>query len=229
LLQAYIAQRNDLSQVQQGVVAIGENSPKPVPKQGKEPTPDALNVSISSISFPNWSDRIAIAQQSSKIFGQFDEDSIRWGNLMHELLALVHSTADAEEALVTFFSRNHLTQSAQTEPAADDTNTIANELKDSLLQMLSQPEVARFFRPEDKSLNECNLVWHGGVLRPDRVVFAAKENETWVVDFKTGAPNTEHHAQVMHYCDAIRAMGHPIVKGYLLYIGHTHCQVLPCA
>ncbi|MBR3985790.1 MAG: UvrD-helicase domain-containing protein [Bacteroidales bacterium] len=229
LLQAYLAQRNDLSQVQQRVVAIGENSPKPVPKQGNEPTPEALNVSISSISFPNWSDRIAIAQQSSKIFGQFDEESIRWGNLMHELLALVHSTADAEEALVTFFSRNHLTQSAQTEPAADDTNTIANELKDSLLQMLSQPEVARFFRPEDKSLNECNLVWHGGVLRPDRVVFAAKENETWVVDFKTGVPNTEHHAQVMHYCDAIRAMGHPTVKGYLLYIGHTHCQVLPCA
>lgn len=228
LLQDYLAQRNDLQEVRERVVALGENSGKREEcGEGKESKEGGIkNVLLTSVSFPNWSDRIAIAEQSAKIFGQMDEDSIRWGNQMHELLSLVHNTEDAEEALGIFLSRNHLVDDNLDDNA--DGNGDAEALKKALRQMLSQPEVARFFRPEDECKNECNLVWNGEVLRPDRIVFAGKEKEVWVVDFKTGVPQTDHNAQVMHYCDALRAMGHTTVKGYLLYIGTDHCQVLPC-
>ena len=230
LLQDYLAQRNDLHEIRPGVAALGENSPKESvsqaentskKKEEQESKEDIMaNVQLTSVSFPDWTDRIAIAEQSAKIFNQFDESSIRWGNQMHEVLALIHSTADAEEALSTYQLRH--------KPSDEDTDESVAALRISLSHMLSQPNVRRFFRPEDQCKNECNLIWHGEVLRPDRIVFAAKENEVWVVDFKTGAPQTDHHAQVIHYCDALRAMGHPTVKGYLLYIGTDHTQVLPC-
>jgi ATP-dependent exoDNAse (exonuclease V) beta subunit len=171
-------------------------------------------VSVYSVTFPGWSDRIAIAEQSAKIFGQLEQDPVRRGNQMHELLSLIHSTNEAEEALSHYLARNPM-------EAAE-----AEVLSTSLRQMLNQPEVARFFQPQHSCKNECSLAWQGEVLRPDRIVFTP--DQTWVVDFKTGLPQTSHHAHVLHYCDAIRAMGFPSVKGYLIYIGSEHCQVLPC-
>lgn len=225
LLRDYLLQRSDLHTVREGVAALGQNSPKSQSGDENKREEDKITgVTLESVSFPDWSGRIAIAEQAARIFGRLDETSIRWGNRMHALLSLVHSTADAEEALDLFLSSNRLTD----ENATPNDKADAQALGESLRQMLNQPEVARFFRPEDRCKNECDLVWQGEVLRPDRIVFAAKEEEVWVVDYKTGAPQTSHHAQVLHYCNALHAMGYPSVKGYLLYIGPTHSQVLPC-
>ena len=103
----------------------------------------------------------------------------------------------------------------------------ADSLRDTLHNMMKQEDVAKFFDPAYRSLNECNLVCQGVVSRPDRIVFTP--SETWVIDFKTGSPRNEHRDQVSRYCQAIAAITHSLqVKGYLLYIGPDHCQVLPC-
>ncbi len=220
LLHDYLTARHGLSQEPEGEVTLGQNSPKDLEEKRKQKEVEIVDATLETVSFPDWSDRIAIAEQSAKIFDRLAEDSIRRGNQMHALLSLIHNSDDAEEALGAFLTNNRLTDDGE----AEDVKI----LRDSLHQMLSQPEVARFFRPEDHCKNECDLVWQGEVLRPDRIVFAAKEEEVWVVDFKTGAPQTTHHAQVLHYCNALHAMGYPTVKGYLLYIGPNNCQVLCC-
>ncbi len=214
LLRDYLSGLDGLNEVRGGVVSLGENSAKAPSAQSQDEENGPSNVSVHSITFPGWSDRIAIAEQSAKIFGQLEQDPVRRGNQMHELLSLIHSTNEAEEALSHYLARNPM-------EAAE-----AEVLSTSLRQMLNQPEVARFFQPQHSCKNECSLAWQGEVLRPDRIVFTP--DQTWVVDFKTGLPQTSHHAQVLHYCDAIRAMGFPSVKGYLIYIGSEHCQVLPC-
>lgn len=215
LLQDFLRQRQDTQEVRPGVFSIGENSCKET-KESHDNAPTI--VQLSRLSFPDWSNRIAIARQADLIV-PLGNDSIRHGNLVHALLSSLHHTDDAEEALQTFLSNNRL----------DDKES--KRLADTLHQMLSQKEVARFFSPAYECKNECDLVFHHEILRPDRIVYTPEE--IWIVDFKTGMPKIEHRLQVAHYCEAIADMESASpsprpVKGFLLYIGDKNCQVIDC-
>lgn len=211
LLDDYCQLRDDKIEIRENVVGFGDNSPK---KSHEEKNSPASNIETNTIAFPGWTNRIAIAEQSAKIFGTVDETSIRRGNQIHELLSLIKDYRDKAHAIDYFALRYHL-EDAEKE-----------DIKNLIDKMLESPQVMRFFSPENTCKNECSLIWKGEVLRPDRVVFTP--TETWVIDFKTGAPKLDHQIQVLRYCDAIQAMGYPMVKGYLMYIGTERCQVIAC-
>ena len=210
LLHDYMSSRTDTHIIRPNVVALGNT--EPTSKKGIDQSP--ATESISTITFPSWNARIAIAKQSAHIFSQLDDTAIRHGNQVHEVLSLIHSTDDTDNALDTYCRR-----------IRPDEITAAT-LKQTLHNMMQQPEVARFFNPLFPSKNECNIAWNDEVIRPDRIVFTPES--VWVIDYKTGQPKPEHIDQVLHYCDALHAMGNPTVKGYLLYLGTDSCQVLPC-
>lgn len=208
LLWNFLNQSTKATQLEDKVFCIGSNADKVADTKsasGKE------TVTMSGVSFPTWGNRITIADQTSDLLGGADNEHVRLGNLMHDILSKIHTLNDTEAALKQHFAHQQITEDEMAKISA------------SLSKMLSQGDVTRFFDPQYESKNECSMVWNGEVLRPDRIVIA--DNETWVVDFKTGAPKAEHHAQVSHYCDAIKAMGYNNVKGYLLYIGTESCQV----
>lgn len=210
LLNDYMLERDDKREIRPGVNGLGENGVR----QNKVEAADSVEtVQMGGVSFPDWSDRIAIAEQAAQTFGERDEESIRRGNIVHGVLSMIDNRDHTEEAFARYLMLNPTDQ-------AD-----IDEIKTMIQNMLAQNDVARFFDPEYECKNECSLVSHGDVLRPDRLVFTP--DETWVIDFKTGAPNAEHHIQISHYCDVIASMGYPRVKGYLIYIGAQHCQVLP--
>lgn len=212
LLSDFMAERTDAKTVRANVLCLGENTSKQL--KTKEEREQMENVQMERVSFPSWGHRIAIAEQSQKIFGEIDTLSIRRGNQVHDLLSLIHHTGEIETALNKYTKANRLLTEE------------AEELRQVVGNMMLQNDVAKFFSPDYECKNECSLVTQGEVLRPDRIVFTP--NETWVVDFKTGAPKTDHRSQVGHYCQVIAEMGYPNVKGYLLYIGAEKCQVLPC-
>jgi ATP-dependent helicase/nuclease subunit A len=54
-------------------------------------------------------------------------------------------------------------------------------------------------------------------LRPDKLV--VNEENVRVIDFKTGEVQDKHEKQVMMYCNSLKAMGYPVVEGYLYYAG----------
>lgn len=213
LLQDYMSQRSDAATGRPGTLTIGESSPK-VSKPEQEKGESTTNKQIDSVTFPDWASRIAIAEQSAFVFGELDESSVRRGNQIHELLATIRHSGEASDAVADYIVRNRIADAE------------ASELKSLMDNMLGQNDVARFFNPQYEVKNECDIAWHGNVLRPDRIVLA--DNETWVVDFKTGMPKAEHRLQVERYCTAVHEMGYPDVKGYLLYIGRNGCQVIPC-
>lgn len=171
-------------------------------------------VPLRSITFPTWMGRIAIAQQAEEKGKTTDSAAARWGSQTHAILSLMQN-ADNCTAAIQRYQRQH-----------PDEDLDADRMKLQLERMMQQAEVARFFDARYECKNECSLVWQGKVLRPDRIVLAG--DETWVVDFKTGMPTAEHHGQVDDYCAAIRAMGYPNVRGYLLYIGTERCQMVAC-
>ncbi len=212
LLSDYLATRHDTFDVRPGVIAIGSNSPHHhSPSASGGPLTRHLNTSV----FPQWTPRIAIAEQSAHLFSQLDNEAIRHGNQIHEILALVHSVSDTDAALRTYASRHHL-----------DTATF-DALHHTLHAMMQQPEVARFFNPDHQSKTESNIAWQGQTIRPDRIVYTPEA--VYVVDYKTGQPTLDHIAQVLHYCDALVAMGNPTVHGFLLYIRPDGAEVRPCS
>ena len=189
--------------------ALGESTPAlPHLDGGESPDP----VSVDDITFPDWLDRIAIADQSSTLFGERNDEAIRRGNQIHELLALTAHRDDIGNALDRYLS---LHPDTDEDPAA---------LRQLLQLVMQHPSATRFFDPVYPCKRECSIAWKGEVLRPDRIVFTP--DATWVVDFKTGTPSPEHHRQVQTYCDAVRAMGYPDVQGYLLYLGGIRPEVV---
>ena len=212
LLQDYLSTRTDTVEVRPNVRALGNDSHK---QQTDEKASSSLNIQLQTLSYPDWMPRIAIAEQSAALFGELDETALRRGNQLHDLLAQLHHRDEADKVL-----DNYLLQ----HPLPDDEAAI---LRDTLHNMMRQPEIARFFDPAYRCINETDLVWQGEVMRPDRIVFTP--TETWVVDFKSGALSNKHRIQVSHYCQAIAALTHSVnVKGYLLYLGPDRSQVLPC-
>ena len=212
LLQDYLSTRTDTVEVRPNVRALGNDSHK---QQADEKASSSLNIQLQTLSYPDWMPRIAIAEQSAALFGELDETALRRGNQLHDLLAQLHHRDEADKVL-----DNYLLQ----HPLPDDEAAI---LRDTLHNMMRQPEIARFFDPAYRCINETDLVWQGEVMRPDRIVFTP--TETWVVDFKSGALSNKHRIQVSHYCQAIAALTHTDnVKGYLLYLGPDRSQVLPC-
>lgn len=206
LLYDYMNTRTDAVEVCSNIRCFGENLNKVVHDNIEN---KALTTSISTLSHPDWCHRIAIADQSDAVFGKFDEASIRRGNQLHDLLAHLHYREEADDVLSTYLQQH---------PVEKEDETL---LRNTLHYMMEQPDVAVFFDGKYKCLTECSLVWHGEILRPDRIVFTP--NEIWVVDFKTGMPRTEHHKQVKEYCQAVAAATHTAtVKGYLLYLDSNH-------
>ena len=211
LLFDFFSSLDNTFQVRPGVIAIGSNSPANTPP-GNEPSP--LTRSLHNTLFPEWQSRIAIAEQSAALFSQFDNDAIRHGNQIHEILSLVRDSRDLDNAL------NNYTLQHRLDPST------AHSLRLTLHNMMQQPQVAQFFQPGLPARNECNIAWHNSVIRPDRIVYPP--HSVWVIDFKTGQPLPDHRSQVLHYCDALRAMGHSSVQGFLLYISPLTSQVIPC-
>lgn len=212
LLQDYLSTRTDTVELRPNVRTLGNDSHK---QQSDEKTSASLNIQLQTLSYPDWMPRIAIAEQSAALFGELDETSKRRGNQLHDLLAQLHHRDEADKVL-----DNYLLQ----HPLPDDEAAI---LRNTLHTMMHQPEVARFFDPAHRCMNETSLVWQGEVLRPDRIVYTP--TETWVVDFKSGVLRNDHRAQVSRYCQAIAAITHSDnIKGYLLYLHPDRCQVLPC-
>lgn len=181
---------------------------------GRDKSSGDTSVPLQALSYPGWAGRIRIAENSAAAMGQFAEEAVRRGNQMHAILSLMRHAGDCAEAVRKY-------QEANPKEEVD-----AATLEAQLNAMMQQPEVSRFFDPRHPCKNECSLAWRGKVRRPDRIVFA--EGETWVVDFKTGQPDEEHYKQINDYCDAVRSMGCPVVKGYLIYIGSDRCKVVSC-
>ncbi len=127
------------------------------------------------------------------------------GTIVHGILARIQVAADVEPALAMAVHNGELTEQE------------ARELAEQLDMLLASDALGRFYAKDVKGYNEAALITaEGSVVRPDRVVLDG--DKVRVLDLKTGAPATEHHAQVASYIRHLRSMGHADVEGALLYL-----------
>ncbi|OCB77420.1 UvrD-helicase domain-containing protein [Flavobacterium crassostreae] len=150
---------------------------------------------------------IKIAQREALMWGTQQQESMEYGNVVHEILSFVKTKQDVtlaiEKALesgLIHFGQKELVQQ-------------------TILDIVTHKELERYFAPENTVWNEQTIIQKKGpIVKPDRMV-VNKAKEVYLLDYKTGAHNTKYQKQLENYQQAIELMGYKVVKKALIYIG----------
>ena len=192
----------------------GDDSQPPRARTQSDDTQGHDTALVPRLAMPGWHDRIRIALQNYRPDDTQESTATRHGLQMHEVLSNIRTDDDIDEAVAVYARRHSMPQSALTSLAAQ------------LRAIVAHPVCAPYFAPGLAVRNECSLIYHGKLRRPDRIV--ERDGTTWVVDFKTGHAGEEarqrHRSQVAEYCEALRCMGRDTVLGVILYLGDANTQ-----
>ena len=130
---------------------------------------------------------------------------INYGKLMHEVFEGIDTPSDISAAI-----RKLVLEGKLSDDESSDIEKRVNEL-------ISVPQVAEWFLPDNKVLTEAGILLPTGITRrPDRVIF--KNGKTTIIDFKFGEENPHYAAQVDQYRNLLFDMGHKNVEAYIWYV-----------
>jgi len=159
-----------------------------------------------------WFPDIAIRQD--ELLNELSEEQ-KFGNAFHALMATCDQSQEIETSLdqlihqdiIPAFYRKRLSEKAK----------ITFE-KLEREQILSQAT---------RILNEKSIIAsEDSIKRPDKIIL--KENETIVIDFKTGAVKSKDEKQLREYSEFLTKMNLPKVKAYLYYALTEELKEIPC-
>ena len=150
---------------------------------------------------------IKIAQREALMWGTHQQESIEYGNVVHEVLSFVKTKDDVVLAVEKAIE-NGLINFGQKEL-----------VRQTILDIVNHLELEICFVPGNIVLNEQTIIQkEGNTIKPDRMVVNSN-NEVYLLDYKTGAHNAKYQKQLENYQNAIELMGYKVVKKALIYIG----------
>ena len=201
--------------------ASEEKYPKLIQRQAIPTSLQENILQVDSIISHPITDRIAILRKGLDYFSE--EQQLRYGHTMHLILAEIETTEDIEGALERAISQGLIA------PDEED------DVRQSLLKVVSHSECARWFDGSGVVRNECSIIGGGleGSRRPDRIVFYADESadrdqtSVEIIDYKFGHFDKRYYAQVQGYQALLQRMGYRDVKGWLCYIERDKIKVVP--
>ena len=130
---------------------------------------------------------------------------INYGRLMHEVFEGIKSIADIENAVKNLVLEGKLAASE------------ATEMKEKILLYIRTSGVEEWFSPENRVLNEIDILLPEGVTRrPDRIIF--RDGKTTVIDFKFGEVKASYTGQITQYMNLLGDMGYADIKGFIWYV-----------
>ena len=130
---------------------------------------------------------------------------INYGKLMHGVFEGINTASDIPVAV-----RRLVLEGKVSEEESIEIGKKVNE-------MIALPEVADWFLPENKVMNEAGILLPGGLTRrPDRVIF--RNGKTTIIDFKFGAENPRYAVQVDQYRRLLVEMGYENIEAFIWYV-----------
>lgn len=151
---------------------------------------------------------IKIAQREALMWGTIQQDAITFGNILHEIMALVQTKEDVDLAIQKATESGLITFSQQ------------SVFKDKIQNFVNHPELLEFFDAEAKVFNEQTIIKKATkTIKPDRVVI--KGNQAYLLDYKTGEKQKKHIVQLQEYELALQEMNFQVVKKALIYISEN--------
>ncbi|MCG9792109.1 UvrD-helicase domain-containing protein [Flavobacterium algicola] len=149
---------------------------------------------------------IKIAQREALMWGTSQQESIAYGNVIHEILSLIKTKEDIEFAITKSIEEG-LIHSGQKEI-----------VQHTLEGIVEHEDLKVFFEEGSEIMNEQTIIQkEGGLVKPDRMVLTANK-EIFLLDYKTGAHNSKYQKQLENYQFAIENMGYKVMRKTLVYI-----------
>ncbi len=166
------------------------------------------NLLSEMISTP-WQGRIRIARRAP-VYWSSDQvvNKQAWGTLVHDTLAAIKSRLDIPAVAAA--------QAAASLLSADEAALLLERVFATVDHELLKAHFAENVRIKPES----GILTPGGeVFRPDRVVLY--DDETVIMEFKTGLPKPVHESQLNNYGDILHQMGYPGIRKLLVYLNET--------
>jgi ATP-dependent exoDNAse (exonuclease V) beta subunit len=166
-----------------------------------------------NISTKKWQQNLLISSRShGQWYDEVPETAIRFGTALHDLLALIRTKDDVEDALDRFSISGELSAKEKKKAGA------------MLQHLVNHPGLQELFIESNAILAEPEMLLpDGGVIRPDRVKLT--EDEVLVAEFKTGTPFSGHKSQLINYMQAIQQTYKQKVRGLLVYASDEGCTI----
>ncbi|SHM80590.1 UvrD-helicase domain-containing protein [Flavobacterium xinjiangense] len=150
---------------------------------------------------------IKIAQREAIMWGTHQQEAIEYGNLVHEILSFVKTKADVDLAITKSIESGLITFGQK------------ETVYKSIQEIVNHSELESYFSEGNQVLNEQTIIQkQGKTIKPDRMTIN-KDNEVFLLDYKTGTHNSKYQLQLENYQQAIELMGYKVVKKALVYIG----------
>ncbi len=169
----------------------------------EENNSDSGNFTPISLKNKLWFPDISLKENA------LDEDTglteqQRFGNQLHFLLSITSSVSEIDLNLKSNLENGVIE------------NAFEPKLRETLQQIFGMKEYQELLQDASKILNEQGIIISASeTKRPDKIIF--KEDETIVIDYKTGNPKAQHLKQVQLYADTLREMGFQQVRGMVFY------------
>ncbi|MBI5540242.1 MAG: UvrD-helicase domain-containing protein [Bacteroidia bacterium] len=159
----------------------------------------------TSGNYSVFNTEILVADNSFGTMNAEVDEKIKYGILLHEILAQIKYKDEALKVLSRFCTKEKITKQEQ------------KQLGIMLTELFKIPEAGEWFDEKNEVMTEIGIVVKGkGIQRPDRVV--QRDNKIIVIDYKTGKEDTQKHkSQVNRYVNLIKEMNYTNVEGWLLY------------
>jgi len=152
---------------------------------------------------------IKITQRESLMWNTKQQKAIEFGNILHEILSFIKTKDDIDLALTKSIESGLIVASEK------------DFVMKTIHEIVSHNDLKIFFSSEHKILNEKTIIQNeGNIVKPDRMVLT-KQNEIYLLDYKTGSHQTKYQYQLENYQEAIEKMGFKVTKKALVYIGET--------
>jgi ATP-dependent exoDNAse (exonuclease V) beta subunit len=150
---------------------------------------------------------IKIAQRESLMWGTHQQESIEYGNVVHEILSFVKIKTDVDLAITKAIENGLITTNQK------------NAVENSIQEIVNHTDLQNCFSGDIEVLNEQTIIQkEGKTIKPDRMVIN-KNKEVHLLDYKTGSHQPKYKLQLENYQTAIEKMGYKVVKKSLIYIG----------
>ncbi|MES2573452.1 MAG: UvrD-helicase domain-containing protein [Bacteroidota bacterium] len=150
---------------------------------------------------------IKIAQRESVMWGTHQQEAIEYGNVVHEILSFVKTKSDVDLAIIKAIESGLIKMNQK--------ELVLNTIQ----EIVNHTELSDYFQEASEILNEQTIIQkEGKTIKPDRMVLT-KNNEVFLLDYKTGTHNPKYQLQLENYQNAIEKMGYKVLKKALIYIG----------
>src|SRR5690606_22289 len=156
---------------------------------------------------------IKIATHEAVMWNTKQQNSIEFGNAVHQVLALITCEKDIDKALNTSLEQGLISIEQK------------QEIRKTIETIVSHPQLSEFYNSDYKIFNERAIISDNGILKPDKIVFMAN-NQALLLDYKTGKKLEKHKFQIESYSTALQNMDFDVVQKTLIYIGEE-LEIVP--